>query len=45
MDTNGDGMITQDDDMYTPFWPGADVVDWVGMSLYWWGLVRQQFMT
>lgn len=25
------------DDPYAPFWPGDDVVDWVGMSVYHWG--------
>ena len=27
------------DDPYAPFWPGDDVVDWVGMSVYHWGNV------
>lgn len=39
LDTDGDGKITQKDDMYSPYWPGPDSVDWVGMSLYWWGAV------
>lgn len=38
LDTNGDGTITNADDPYAPFWPGDDAVDWVGMSLYHWGL-------
>ncbi|KAI9344252.1 glycoside hydrolase superfamily [Obelidium mucronatum] len=25
------------DDPFTPYWPGADYVDWVGLSLYWKG--------
>jgi hypothetical protein len=38
LDTNGDGDLTAADDPYAPYWPGDDVVDWVGMSLYFWGL-------
>jgi hypothetical protein len=38
LDTDGDGALTRSDDPYAPFWPGDDVVDWVGMSLYFWGL-------
>lgn len=37
LDTNPDGRITDRDDMYEPFYPGHDAVDWVGMSLYHWG--------
>ena len=37
LDTNKDGVINGLDDMFAPFWPGADVVDYVGSSLYWWG--------
>jgi hypothetical protein len=29
LDTNGDGVLSQADDMYSPFYPGDDVVDWV----------------
>ena len=38
LDTNDDGELTATDDPYAPYWPGEDVVDWVGMSLYFWGL-------
>ena len=38
LDTDGDGALTRADDPYAPYWPGDDVVDWVGMSLYFWGL-------
>ena len=38
LDTDGDGELTRADDPYAPYWPGDDVVDWVGMSLYFWGL-------
>ena len=37
LDTNGDGVLTLADDPYAPYYPGDDVVDWVGMSLYHWG--------
>ena len=37
LDTDGDGVITMADDPYAPYYPGDDVVDWVGMSLYHWG--------
>lgn len=38
LDTDGDGALSTTDDPYAPYWPGADAVDWVGMSLYFWGL-------
>ena len=38
LDTDGDGEITNGDDPYSPYWPGDDAVDWVGMSVYHWGL-------
>ena len=38
LDTDGDGVLTRTDDPYAPYWPGDDVVDWVGMSVYFWGL-------
>ncbi|KAJ3002548.1 hypothetical protein HKX48_002271 [Thoreauomyces humboldtii] len=34
MDSNGDGIIDAADDPYGPYWPGAEYVDWVGLSLY-----------
>lgn len=34
LDTNHDGLITAADDPYLPYYPGDDVVDWVGLSLY-----------
>ncbi|MCH8565047.1 hypothetical protein LTH96_04765 [Nesterenkonia sp. LB17] len=37
LDTDADGELTQMDDPYAPFYPGDDVVDWVGMSLHHWG--------
>lgn len=37
LDTNRDGQLNMADDMYSPYYPGDDAVDWVGMSLYHWG--------
>ena len=37
LDTNHDGVLDGNDDPYAPYYPGDDVVDWVGMSLYHWG--------
>jgi hypothetical protein len=37
LDTDSSGGVTALDDPYAPYWPGADAVDWVGMSLYHWG--------
>lgn len=37
MDTNHDGKVTSADDAYGPYYPGDDVVDWVGFSSYHWG--------
>jgi hypothetical protein len=37
LDVDGDGAVTRADDPYSPYWPGPDVVDWVGLSLFHWG--------
>ena len=37
LDTNHDARLDHADDPYAPYYPGDDVVDWVGMSLYHWG--------
>jgi len=37
LDTNKDNRIDLSDDMYAPYYPGDDAVDWVGMSAYHWG--------
>jgi hypothetical protein len=37
LDTNKDGRLTQEDDPYSPYWPGDDAVDWVGLSVYHFG--------
>ena len=34
MDTNGDGEVGAGDDPYTPYYPGDEYVDWVGISIY-----------
>ncbi|KAJ3409740.1 hypothetical protein HDV05_004279 [Chytridiales sp. JEL 0842] len=34
LDTNGNGELDLNDDPYEPYYPGDDVVDWVGISLY-----------
>lgn len=34
LDTNGDGRLSAGDDPYGPYFPGDDVVDWVGLTLY-----------
>ena len=38
LDTNGDGTLDAKDDPYAPYYPGDDAVDWIGVSLYHWGL-------
>ncbi len=37
MDTNGDGTVDGADDPYAPYYPGDDVVDWVGLRYLFWG--------
>jgi hypothetical protein len=39
LDTNADGVLDATDDMYTPYYPGDDWVDWVGMSVFHFGQV------
>ncbi|TPX40695.1 mannan endo-1,4-beta-mannosidase [Synchytrium endobioticum] len=38
MDTNNDGIVNGTDDPYGPFYPGDAYVDWVGLSLYYYGI-------
>lgn len=38
LDTDGNGRVDRRDDPYAPYWPGEEYVDWVGMSVYHWGL-------
>ncbi len=37
LDTSGDGALTAADDSLSPYWPGPDYVDWIGISLYYKG--------
>ncbi|KAJ3032569.1 hypothetical protein HDV00_007395 [Rhizophlyctis rosea] len=37
MDTNGDGVVDSKDDPYTPYYPGDQYVDWIGVSAYYYG--------
>jgi len=37
LDTNGDGKLNILDDPYTPYYPGDNYVDWVGLSVYHFG--------
>lgn len=34
LDTDGNGRLARGDDPYGPYFPGADYVDWVGLSAY-----------
>ncbi|NRG42574.1 OpgC domain-containing protein [Rathayibacter sp. VKM Ac-2835] len=34
LDTDGDGLLGAGDDPYAPYYPGDDVVDWVGLAAY-----------
>lgn len=34
VDTSGNGVWDQDDSAFEPYYPGDDVVDWVGLSVY-----------
>lgn len=34
LDTNNDGRLTDTDDAYSPYYPGDEFVDWVGVSVY-----------
>lgn len=37
LDTNGNGLVDVGDDPYSPYYPGDDVVDWVGLTMYHYG--------
>jgi hypothetical protein len=37
LDTNANGYLDQSDDMYSPYYPGNQYVDWVGLSVYHFG--------
>ncbi|KAL2912410.1 hypothetical protein HK105_208113 [Polyrhizophydium stewartii] len=34
LDTDRDGRLTHNDDPFAPYYPGDDVVDWVGLSVF-----------
>ncbi|MFJ4263606.1 OpgC domain-containing protein [Paenarthrobacter nicotinovorans] len=34
LDTNGNGIWDMDDSAFDPYYPGDDVVDWIGLSIY-----------
>ncbi|ANH39922.1 OpgC protein [Nocardioides dokdonensis FR1436] len=40
LDTDGNGRLDGRDDPYGPYWPGPDAVDWVGLTLYHFGIDR-----
>ncbi|KAI8914460.1 glycoside hydrolase superfamily [Gorgonomyces haynaldii] len=37
LDTNKDGIVNNLDDPYSPYYPGDEFVDWVGISMYHYG--------
>ncbi|PLW41636.1 hypothetical protein PCASD_05401 [Puccinia coronata f. sp. avenae] len=37
LDTDHDGKVTNTDDPFSPFYPGDDQVDWIGLSTYYKG--------
>ncbi|KAI8803561.1 glycoside hydrolase superfamily [Cladochytrium replicatum] len=37
LDTNNDGTLSGTDDPYSPYYPGDDLVDYVSLSVYWFG--------
>ena len=37
LDTDGDDEITASDDPYEPYYPGDDIVDWVGLTKFYFG--------
>ncbi|ORY48553.1 glycoside hydrolase [Rhizoclosmatium globosum] len=43
LDTNKNGILDYNDDPFSPYWPGEDYVDWVGISLYWKGDPSTQY--
>ena len=34
LDTNGDGVVDNKDDPFSPYYPGDSFVDWIGLSVY-----------
>ncbi|MET0930658.1 MAG: OpgC domain-containing protein, partial [Aeromicrobium sp.] len=37
LDTDDDGTVDASDEPYSPYWPGEEAVDWVGLSIYHYG--------
>lgn len=37
LDTNNNGVLDAGDDAFSPYYPGDDVVDWIGLSIYYKG--------
>jgi hypothetical protein len=37
LDTTGDGKVTEADDPYAPYYPGDTAVDWVGLTMFYFG--------
>jgi beta-mannanase len=37
LDTNKNGRVDSEDDPYLPYYPGDEFVDWIGMSIYFYG--------
>jgi hypothetical protein len=37
LDTSGDGQLSPDDSPFSPYYPGDEYVDWVGLSVYYKG--------
>ena len=37
LDTDSNGVLNMADDPYTPYYPGDDIVDWVGLTAYHFG--------
>lgn len=33
LDTNNNGVLDAGDDAFSPYYPGDDVVDWIGLSI------------
>ncbi|GAA5846837.1 hypothetical protein JCM9279_004460 [Rhodotorula babjevae] len=38
LDTNGNGELDAGDDAFSPYYPGDDLVDWIGLSIYYKGV-------
>ncbi|GAA5861372.1 hypothetical protein JCM3774_000227 [Rhodotorula dairenensis] len=38
LDTNGNGELDAGDDSLAPYYPGDDLVDWIGLSIYYKGI-------